>query len=190
MPRPYAALGVVVDQQLRVVAVVAGSAAEQAGLQPGDIITRVNDTAVSSAAAGKQLIRQAHAGQQIMLTVERNGQMLVLPVQPAGAARPARAGDTRRLSQAASITSSRILSARAGERSAGDGVLPDGTFQRDLRPSDPRPRQAPMPISPMIRTTKTTQVMATKIQSRWARKRKVVIATRIVGVRISTSTPS
>jgi S1-C subfamily serine protease len=31
-------LGVVVDQQLHVVAVTAGSAAEQAGLQPGDII--------------------------------------------------------------------------------------------------------------------------------------------------------
>jgi S1-C subfamily serine protease len=82
----YAALvlGVVVDQQLRVVAVVAGSAAGQAGLQPGDIIARVNGITITSAAAGKQLIRQAHAGQQIALTVERNGQTLVLPVQLAG----------------------------------------------------------------------------------------------------------
>jgi serine protease Do len=79
----YAApvLGVVVDQQLHVVAVTAGSAAEQAGLQPGDIITRVNEATLSSAAAGKQLIRQARVGQQLMLTVERNGQTLVLLVQ-------------------------------------------------------------------------------------------------------------
>ena len=87
MPRPFMTapvLGVVVDQQLRVVAVVAGSAADQAGLHPGDLITRVNDATVSSAAAGKQLLRQASAGQPIMLTVERNGQTLVLPVQLAG----------------------------------------------------------------------------------------------------------
>jgi membrane-associated protease RseP (regulator of RpoE activity) len=76
-------LGVVVDQQLRVVAVTTGSAADQAGLQPGDIIMRVNSTAISSAAAGKQLIRQARAGQQIVLTVELDGQTLIVPVQPA-----------------------------------------------------------------------------------------------------------
>jgi S1-C subfamily serine protease len=76
--------GVVVDQQLRVVAVVAGSAADQAGLQPGDIITQVNDAAIASAAAGKQRIRQAPAGQEITLTVERNGQTLVLSVWLAG----------------------------------------------------------------------------------------------------------
>lgn len=81
--KDYAALvlGVVVDQQLRIVAVAAGSAADQAGLQPGDIITRVNDAAIASAAAGKQLIRQAPAGQQIRLTVDRNGQTLAVLVQ-------------------------------------------------------------------------------------------------------------
>ena len=61
-----------------------GSAAEQAGLQPGDVITGVGDRAVSGTADATHAIRdQLHANQAVALRILRNGQPLFVAVAPA-----------------------------------------------------------------------------------------------------------
>jgi S1-C subfamily serine protease len=53
--------------------VLLGSAAMKAGLQRGDIITRVNDQSVSSAGALEATIQDAKAAAQIRLEVIKKG---------------------------------------------------------------------------------------------------------------------
>ena len=58
-----------------------GSAAEQAGLQPGDVITSVGDHTVSGIAEASHLIReQLHNSQAVALRILRNGQPVFVAV--------------------------------------------------------------------------------------------------------------
>ncbi|MFG2262726.1 S1C family serine protease [Streptomyces sp. NPDC048720] len=77
-----AALGVtvrgVVDDGYRpagvaVVTVVGGGAAERAGLRPGDVITKVDRTPVTSATALAEALATRRPGQRIPVTFERDG---------------------------------------------------------------------------------------------------------------------
>ncbi|MEW2260589.1 trypsin-like peptidase domain-containing protein [Streptomyces sp. NPDC047869] len=77
-----AALGVtvrsVVDDGYRpagvaVVTAVGGGAAERAGLRPGDVITRVDRTPVSSATALSEALATRRPGQRIPVTFQRDG---------------------------------------------------------------------------------------------------------------------
>ena len=61
-------------------AVNSGSCAEKAGLKAGDIITAIDDTAVSSGDALRSALRGYSAGESAALTVSRSGETLKLTV--------------------------------------------------------------------------------------------------------------
>jgi S1-C subfamily serine protease len=70
--------GLPVDHGVVVVQVSQGSPAEAAGLRRGDVITEVDGKAVASTDAFGELIRDAKAGSQMKLTVQRNDQTLTI----------------------------------------------------------------------------------------------------------------
>jgi len=61
--------------------VVAGSPAQAAGLQPGDIVVQAGDTAILTMES-LQAYTQAHLGQEMVLTVQRGGATLTISVVP------------------------------------------------------------------------------------------------------------
>lgn len=63
-----------VSQGAYVQSVTAGSAAEQAGLQQGDIITKVNDTNIASADALILAVRSHKIGEQVTITYYRGAE--------------------------------------------------------------------------------------------------------------------
>ncbi len=64
-----------------VTAVGSPSPAEEAGLQPGDIIIRANDTEILTLES-LQSFTNEHLAEEILLTVERDGQMLQITLVP------------------------------------------------------------------------------------------------------------
>lgn len=54
-------------------AVVSGSPADKAGLQSGDIITKINDTQIDESSPLAKIIRQFNPGDKVTLTILRNG---------------------------------------------------------------------------------------------------------------------
>ena len=61
-----------------VMAILEGSCAQKAGLQVGDIVTKVNDTAITSVTALQDAVKIYRAGEKVTFTVYRNGEMLDL----------------------------------------------------------------------------------------------------------------
>jgi S1-C subfamily serine protease len=66
-------LGVTTKSGAFVGEVVDGSAAQQAGMQPGDVITSINDTKVKSAADVGDIIAKLSPGDRVRITVQRDG---------------------------------------------------------------------------------------------------------------------
>ncbi len=65
--------------------VTSGSPAEQAGLQPGDILLGVGEKAISSSADGAAALRAAtKAGQPVALRILRDGQLAFIAISPNG----------------------------------------------------------------------------------------------------------
>ncbi len=62
-------------------AVAEGSPAEAAGLQPGDVILRANGTEILEI-SDIQEFTQAHLGEEVVLTVERDGQLIEIEIVP------------------------------------------------------------------------------------------------------------
>jgi len=67
-------LGVTVDPVAVVAEVGAATPAEQAGVQPGDVITRVNDKVVANADDLKQVIAETPAGEEVAVEVVRGSE--------------------------------------------------------------------------------------------------------------------
>jgi S1-C subfamily serine protease len=88
MPAPV--LGIVVDQSMIVLHVEPGSAAEQIGIQRGDLIDAVEGIVVATnREAVRDTIRMAKANQKLHLKIRRSGMELALEVVPSSpAARP------------------------------------------------------------------------------------------------------
>jgi S1-C subfamily serine protease len=62
-----------------IIEVVEGSTAAEAGVQEGDIINRINGTAVKDADGGlAEIINQMRPGEQVRLEVYRNGETVEL----------------------------------------------------------------------------------------------------------------
>jgi membrane-associated protease RseP (regulator of RpoE activity) len=108
--------------------ITAGSAAEQIGLRPGDVILQVNGRAVMSPLEVQQIIRSIPAGQTVALEVLRNGaqQEVSVTLQPMreryrsgyrGDDLPARSGDlesrTMRLEEQLSMVMRELQQIRA-----------------------------------------------------------------------------
>lgn len=80
-PELAIAMGYNQDQQGALIAQVNhGSTAEQAGLQTGDIITKINDTNITQASQVKSTISLLRSGSQAKIYILRNGQAKVLNV--------------------------------------------------------------------------------------------------------------
>ncbi len=69
-----------VEQGALIVEVLPDTPAEQAGLQPGDVITRVGDLAIRTVDQVQQQIEAAGVGQVLTLTIRRQAQELALEV--------------------------------------------------------------------------------------------------------------
>jgi serine protease DegQ len=72
-PDIASSLGIERSEGAVIAQVAAASAAERAGLEPGDVIVAVNETSVISVADLRRRIDQARAGDTLSLTVVRNG---------------------------------------------------------------------------------------------------------------------
>jgi S1-C subfamily serine protease len=64
-----------------VLAVTPGTAAEQAGLEPGDVITGIGDTTVDRVEDLYAALRRSRPGERVVLTVVRNGETLELEAE-------------------------------------------------------------------------------------------------------------
>jgi len=76
----YAVLGQRVTDPV-VGAVVADSAAERAGFQPGDFITAIDDTRVETFAEVRRIVT-VNADTELLFEIRRDGELLVLPATP------------------------------------------------------------------------------------------------------------
>lgn len=74
-----------VDAMARVGTVIAGSAAETAGLQPGDLVTAIDGKPVVTFDDLRAVV-EPNAGNRLVFSIERNGQRLDVPVVPKGEA--------------------------------------------------------------------------------------------------------
>ena len=85
---PAPELGVVVDQHMRVLSVVVSSAAEEAGIQPGDILQTLDGIAmISHTETVKDRIHTAQPDQSMHLTLTRGAASLDVIVIPSSAHR-------------------------------------------------------------------------------------------------------
>ena len=69
------------DEQCIVRSIVPGSPAERAMIQIGDRVTKVNAQGVHNIPHLAQLVQERAAGELILLTLEREGETLKLPVR-------------------------------------------------------------------------------------------------------------
>ncbi|WP_426298537.1 S1C family serine protease [Arthrobacter sp. R-11] len=69
-------------EALRVVEVIAGSPAEQAGMRPGDLVLRAQDKAVSSAESLQKLLFSQAVGEPFRMSVLRDGRIVDVVAVP------------------------------------------------------------------------------------------------------------
>ena len=77
---PAPALGVLVDGNLAVVAVLADGAAERAGVQVGDVLETLNGAPLTRVADWRTEVSRIKVGLDYDLTVQRAGQSMTLRV--------------------------------------------------------------------------------------------------------------
>ncbi|TMC31911.1 MAG: PDZ domain-containing protein, partial [Chloroflexi bacterium] len=79
-PRQAISLGLPATAGITIDSVVAGSPAAQAGLRPGDIITKVNDQQIDQQHPLTSIMAKTRPGDRARLTVIRGGQTQVIEV--------------------------------------------------------------------------------------------------------------
>jgi membrane-associated protease RseP (regulator of RpoE activity) len=75
--RPAPNFGVVIDETLKVLRVEDGSTAEKAGVQIGDRIVRIRDTAIMSPEQARQVLYSRNLRQPIAFEFERQGKSIM-----------------------------------------------------------------------------------------------------------------
>jgi Do/DeqQ family serine protease len=75
------ALGLKVDKGAYVNDVVKGSAADKAGIKAGDVITKIGKNEIEDGAELASVLRTYQAGEEVTITVNRNGKNLELEVE-------------------------------------------------------------------------------------------------------------
>jgi putative serine protease PepD len=73
LPGGQGSQGSTTDGSVIVQGVVAGSPAAQAGIQPGDVITKVDNTTLDANTRLADVIAQYKPGDQVKMTIERQG---------------------------------------------------------------------------------------------------------------------
>jgi Do/DeqQ family serine protease len=79
---PEAGITVREDSGVLVYRVMRGSPAAQAGLQPGDVIQKINGQPVKTADGVQQAVAQSSVGGSLQVEFKRNGQTMMLAVRP------------------------------------------------------------------------------------------------------------
>jgi serine protease Do len=69
-------LGVELSEGAVVAAVIAGSPAEKAGIQPGDKLTKILDSAVANSQDAHEAVLKVRPGDEVSMTLERGGQAI------------------------------------------------------------------------------------------------------------------
>jgi hypothetical protein len=69
-------LGIELNEGAVVAAVVAGSPAEKAGVQPGDKLTKILDSAVANSQDAHEAVLKVRPGDEVTMTLERGGQAI------------------------------------------------------------------------------------------------------------------
>jgi serine protease Do len=72
-----------VDEGVLIVGIVPNSPAARVGLQPGDVIVRIDGTPVIQAEVVQQTVQDSEIGQTLQLEINRQGRSLSMAIQPA-----------------------------------------------------------------------------------------------------------
>jgi len=75
-------LKVTQDKGVLVVKVLDDSPADKAGLQPGDVIQKINGKSVKTASEVQDIVEASTVGAQLNLEINRNGKTQRLRIQP------------------------------------------------------------------------------------------------------------
>jgi serine protease Do len=75
-------LRVTVDRGVAIVSVVPASPAAAAGLRAGDVIQKINNQPIIQSEAVQEFVQNAKVGGLLQMEINRNGQILNLPVKP------------------------------------------------------------------------------------------------------------
>ncbi|MBW4660896.1 MAG: trypsin-like peptidase domain-containing protein [Drouetiella hepatica Uher 2000/2452] len=79
---PASKLKVTVERGILVVDVMPSAPAAAAGLRPGDIILKVNETVVTSASDVQNQVEDSRVGEMLAVEVQRQGESLIFQVRP------------------------------------------------------------------------------------------------------------
>lgn len=128
-----------VNQGVFVDSLLENSAAAEAGLQVGDVITAVNDRAVNTSPELQGLIARYRPGEEVKLTINRQGQQKSIKVTLSNRAGTTELAtvDTREIVRRLGIELAPITEAQASELNIAGGVqikkLYPGKLRRDTR---------------------------------------------------------
>jgi serine protease Do len=75
-------LRVAVDRGVAIISVVPASPAAASGLLPGDVIQKINNQPIIQSEAVQEFVQNARVGGLLQMEINRNGQILNLPVKP------------------------------------------------------------------------------------------------------------
>ncbi|MGF1492690.1 MAG: HhoA/HhoB/HtrA family serine endopeptidase [Microcoleaceae cyanobacterium] len=78
---PVLGEGFQIDRGVLIINVAPGSPAEQAGLQSGDVILKIDDRAITRSEAVQQAVQRKAVGTTLQVEVNRNGQIVNVSVQ-------------------------------------------------------------------------------------------------------------
>jgi S1-C subfamily serine protease len=73
---------ITLDKGVLIGKVVSGSPASQAGLKPGDVISKINDNVVNTPNDVQNIIEDTEIGQELQIEVNRNGRTQIVKVKP------------------------------------------------------------------------------------------------------------
>lgn len=79
---PNSELRVTEDSGVLILGIAQGSPAEQAGLQLGDVITKIGQESVTESEQVQQIVENSSIGSELQLDVRRNGRSVALTVRP------------------------------------------------------------------------------------------------------------
>ncbi|MFE4108106.1 HhoA/HhoB/HtrA family serine endopeptidase [Almyronema epifaneia] len=80
---PRTRLQITAESGVVVLGIVRNSPAEQAGIEPGDVIVKIDDTLITEAEQVQQIVEETTIGQPLQVELNRSGQTLRLDVSPA-----------------------------------------------------------------------------------------------------------
>lgn len=140
------ALGLPVGQGVLVSDIMPGGPADRAGLQRGDVVTRVNGQEVHSTGELRNLVAQAGANTTVKLDVLRQGKPMTIEAKTGELPSEQSAADQQPSAQAELGGLTLVpLTADTARRFGFEGKLPQGVVVADVAPGSPAARSGLRP---------------------------------------------